>query len=331
MRCSTRARADTAAAGALGVFRQQADIGETATKGSTAYDAAAGSWRVTASGANIWGAKDAFHFVWAERSGDLHIAADVDWIGKGKDPHRKAGLVGFRQNRTPGSPYADVMVHGDGMVRAAISRGAGRADLPDRLRCLGRPARAARARGQDRCCSWWPGPTACCAPCRGQLPHCAARALGFVVGAHFYPARLGPITLGLGGEMMVAQRNRTLPPAEEGGTPGPTVHSRMSSVTPQFSFNFGKRQGWSYISGGIGRTGVYRRTNRRATAAAVGTKPDVQLWRRSAMVLEETHRVLGGFPLLRRLPRRKRPPRGPPFAHDVDRLQRRGGVQVDFS
>jgi hypothetical protein len=35
---------------------------------------------------------------------------------------------------------------------------------------------------------------------------------------------------------------------------GPTVQSEISSVTPQISFNFGKRQGWSYISGGIGAT-----------------------------------------------------------------------------
>jgi len=99
----------------LGIFRQQADIGETSTKGSVAYDSAAGSWRITASGANIWGTRDAFQYVWTERSGDLHFAADVDWIGKGKDPHRKAGLM-IRQNRTPGSAYADVMVHGDGMI-----------------------------------------------------------------------------------------------------------------------------------------------------------------------------------------------------------------------
>jgi hypothetical protein len=81
-----------------------------------------------------------------------------------------------------------------------------------------------------------------------------ARALGIVVGAHWYPAHLGPMTLGVGGELMRAGRNRTLPAAEEGGTPGPTVHSQMTSVTPQISFNFGRRQGWSYISGGIGRT-----------------------------------------------------------------------------
>jgi hypothetical protein len=80
------------------------------------------------------------------------------------------------------------------------------------------------------------------------------RALGFVVGAHWYPVRFGPLTVGVGGELMRAGRNRTLPALEEGGPAGPTVHSYMSSVTPQVSFNFGKRQGWSYISGGIGRT-----------------------------------------------------------------------------
>jgi hypothetical protein len=81
-----------------------------------------------------------------------------------------------------------------------------------------------------------------------------ARALGFVIGAHVYPAHLGGVTLGLGGEMIVARRSRTLPAAKEGGAAGPTVQSHMSSITPQISFNFGRRQGWSYISGGIGRT-----------------------------------------------------------------------------
>jgi hypothetical protein len=85
-------------------------------------------------------------------------------------------------------------------------------------------------------------------------PNLPGRALGLVVGAHWYPGHLGPITLGVGGEFVTVGRNRTLPPATEGGTEGPTVHTQMSSITPQFSFNFGKRQGWSYISGGIGRT-----------------------------------------------------------------------------
>lgn len=98
-----------------GIFDAGQDVGETATKGSVVHDPASGSYRITASGANIWGTKDAFHYAWTRRSGDLHIAADLEWVGKGVDPHRKAGLM-IRQNLTPGSPYADVMVHGDGMV-----------------------------------------------------------------------------------------------------------------------------------------------------------------------------------------------------------------------
>ncbi len=111
--CAVALWAAPVAAQTVGIFANHADIGETATRGSVSHDA--GRYRVTASGANIWGEKDAFHFAWVQRSGDLHIAADIAWEGQGKDPHRKAGLM-IRQNRTPGSPYADVMVHGDGMV-----------------------------------------------------------------------------------------------------------------------------------------------------------------------------------------------------------------------
>jgi TolB protein len=98
-----------------GIFDRTQDVGSAATPGGVVHDPDAGSYRVTASGANIWGDKDAFHYAWTRRSGDLHIAADFAWAGQGKDPHRKGGLM-IRQNLTPGSPYADVMVHGDGMV-----------------------------------------------------------------------------------------------------------------------------------------------------------------------------------------------------------------------
>lgn len=111
--CAMAFCASPVAAQTVGIFANHADIGETSTPGSVSHDS--GRYRMTASGANIWGEKDAFHYAWVQRSGDLHIAADIAWEGKGKDPHRKAGLM-IRQNRTAGSPYADVMVHGDGMV-----------------------------------------------------------------------------------------------------------------------------------------------------------------------------------------------------------------------
>src|SRR6478609_6968928 len=102
-----------ASAEPVGEFAGHADVGEVATPGSASL--AEGTYRLTASGANIWGSADAFQYAWTQRSGDLHIAAGIAFEGEGGDPHRKAGLM-IRQNLTPGSPYADVMVHGDGMV-----------------------------------------------------------------------------------------------------------------------------------------------------------------------------------------------------------------------
>jgi hypothetical protein len=102
-----------AAAEQVGLFSDYADVGEVALAGSV--ELADGTYRVTGGGANIWGEADAFHYAWTQRSGDLHIAADIAFEGEGGDPHRKAGLM-IRQSLSPGSAYADVMVHGDGLV-----------------------------------------------------------------------------------------------------------------------------------------------------------------------------------------------------------------------
>lgn len=99
----------------VGMFDAGTDVGETSLAGRTAHDRAAGTYLVTGGGANIWGTEDAFHYVWTRRSGDLHASARVAWLGTGVDPHRKAGLM-IRQNLSPGSPYADVVLHGDGLV-----------------------------------------------------------------------------------------------------------------------------------------------------------------------------------------------------------------------
>jgi hypothetical protein len=78
------------------------------------------------------------------------------------------------------------------------------------------------------------------------------RGLGLAVGAHWYPLRGRRVTLGLGGEMLLARDSRTAPPASGSSADGPTVSTRFSAITPQLSLNFGKRDGWSYISGGVG-------------------------------------------------------------------------------
>ncbi|HTU11930.1 MAG TPA: hypothetical protein VMG08_13650 [Allosphingosinicella sp.] len=97
-------------------FDANRDIGAPSRPGAVVREAP-GRFRVTGGGANLWGARDSFHFVWTRHSGDLHLAAEVafDPAAPGSHPHRKAGLM-LRANLTPGSPYADVMLHGDGMI-----------------------------------------------------------------------------------------------------------------------------------------------------------------------------------------------------------------------
>jgi hypothetical protein len=78
------------------------------------------------------------------------------------------------------------------------------------------------------------------------------RGFGLVFGAHVYPLRLGRTTVGIGGEVLRSRGSQTLEPEDEGEPSGPTVRTRFSSVAPQVSLNFGARQGWSYVSAGMG-------------------------------------------------------------------------------
>lgn len=78
--------------------------------------------------------------------------------------------------------------------------------------------------------------------------------VGLDVGAHVYPVRWGVMTLGVGASLLVARGSKALEP-EEGASfaAAPPVTTKITAFSPQVSFNFGTRQGWSYISGGIGR------------------------------------------------------------------------------
>lgn len=79
------------------------------------------------------------------------------------------------------------------------------------------------------------------------------RGLGLVVGGHFYPLRSRGWALGVGGELLLTARgSRTIAAVAEDGPDGPTVLSRMTAVSPQVSLNFGRREGYSYVSGGLG-------------------------------------------------------------------------------
>jgi hypothetical protein len=79
------------------------------------------------------------------------------------------------------------------------------------------------------------------------------RGFGVVAGVHWYPLRVGIMTLGVGGEWVTARRSHTLNTGTKAAPVNVTANARFSTLAPQISFNFGSRNGYSYISGGIGK------------------------------------------------------------------------------
>ena len=77
---------------------------------------------------------------------------------------------------------------------------------------------------------------------------------GIDVTAHLYLFRWRAVTFGVGGNLMIG-RSTSTPPQVPAGTPafGVAVTERLTAIAPQISLNFGNGNGWSYLSGGIGR------------------------------------------------------------------------------
>jgi TolB protein len=98
-----------------GIFEKHGDVGAVLHPGSVTYDAARQSYTVAGSGENMWSSRDAFHYVWKQAAGDLSLAADISFLGSGREPHRKACLV-IRQDLDADSAYVDVALHGDGLA-----------------------------------------------------------------------------------------------------------------------------------------------------------------------------------------------------------------------
>jgi TolB protein len=99
---------------ALGIFDGSTDIGASTAPGDSSF--VDGKYRLTGSGTNMWFTSDEFHFLWKKVSStDLTLSAEIDFPDAGGDPHRKAAVI-IRDSLAPDSAYADIAVHGDGLV-----------------------------------------------------------------------------------------------------------------------------------------------------------------------------------------------------------------------
>jgi regulation of enolase protein 1 (concanavalin A-like superfamily) len=115
--------AQQSAGGPGGIFTGSTDVGKTRA-GSTVFEPAGSTYRVTGGGADMWGAADAFHFAWVRLSGDATLTADVHFPSGSLAPLEKAVLI-VRQSLDPASAYADVAIHADGHITLQYRSAAG--------------------------------------------------------------------------------------------------------------------------------------------------------------------------------------------------------------
>jgi hypothetical protein len=108
-------QANTPGAAGVGIFEGHEDVGTVLHPGSVEYDATKGTYTIAGSGENMWFAADAFQFAWKKMAGDVTLTADISFLGKGVNEHRKAVLM-VRQTLEANSPYADAALHGNGLT-----------------------------------------------------------------------------------------------------------------------------------------------------------------------------------------------------------------------
>ena len=92
----------------------------------------------------------------------------------------------------------------------------------------------------------------------GNLP---TRSFGLTGGAQVYVARGRKVSLGAGATILFGGGSQSLDITATDGTVtghSPNVRRHFTSFVPEISINFGHRNGWSYISGGMmGRSTLY--------------------------------------------------------------------------
>src|SRR3954454_20697866 len=106
------AAAAFAQTGKFGAFTNSDDVGGPAIKGSADFDATTGQYKITGSGADIWGKADQFRYVWRQMSGNFAVTATAKFLTEGI-AHRNAVIM-LRKTLDSDSPFVQLAIHGDG-------------------------------------------------------------------------------------------------------------------------------------------------------------------------------------------------------------------------
>ena len=99
----------------LGIFKNEADIGNPKIKGGTTFNSGTQAYSIKGGGYNIWFNRDEFHYLYNKIKGDFILTANVKMVGEGKDPHRKIGWM-IRESEKDDAAHITATLHGDGLT-----------------------------------------------------------------------------------------------------------------------------------------------------------------------------------------------------------------------
>lgn len=99
----------------IGIFDNHTDIGKCKTKGFAFYTQEDQVYTIGGSGKNMWFNEDQFHYLWRSIQGDFILRAEIEFLGKGTDPHRKVGWI-IKNDLNSETPHVNATVHGDGLT-----------------------------------------------------------------------------------------------------------------------------------------------------------------------------------------------------------------------
>ena len=118
----------------LGVFDKNVDIGNPKLPGQTVYDTQKQTYHVKGSGYNIWFQRDEFQFAYKKMKGDFTLTANFEFMGKGKELHRKIGWM-VRESLEDDASHASAVYHGDGLtvLQWRVSKGVNMRDPEDEI------------------------------------------------------------------------------------------------------------------------------------------------------------------------------------------------------
>jgi hypothetical protein len=102
----------------IGLFEGQSDIGAALVPGSSSYDKKTKKYTITSAGYNIWYTRDEYRYIWKKMSGDVSLAADVNFPDKQGYDDRKVVLV-IRQSLNDDSREIMIGLHGGGLMHMA--------------------------------------------------------------------------------------------------------------------------------------------------------------------------------------------------------------------